>query len=71
MYVIQKRTPATNYYTIHSNLTEESAKHMLAVIYRNYAKDAENMEEPSLAEDGMSLYAYEGGDTIHFIVVEV
>lgn len=69
-FYIQKKTPASNWYTIHRNLELDTAKWMLADIGANYDADSDRSDDSSLSEDGTFLSAYEGGDLHEFRILE-
>ncbi len=70
-YLIQKKTPATNFYTIHKNISElETAKNMLVEFAQNYDADSERGGDSSISEDGLNMTVYECGDFHKFRIVE-
>ncbi len=67
---IQKKTPASNFYTIHKNLDLDLAKEMLVDFAKAYDADDQKSYESSLDEDGMILQAYDQGDLHSFRIVK-
>lgn len=67
---LQKKSPATNWYTIHKCRDLESAKALLSEIADNYDADSNKSQNSCRSDDGLTVTAYDGGDAHRFRIVE-
>ena len=73
LFMIQRKTPATNFYTIHKNLRLQDACELLLDISENYIDEAEAtfLYSDNDLFESLTIQPYDtGNDVIEYRIVE-